>query len=87
MLYFVEQLEQSLQGTNIKCIVSFVRLSSIIQLGTGLKNNDFQYFGYPVVRYQNNMQASRLCLSNPEDGLQTVCEWEKAYSSFRMELI
>ena len=87
MFAFVEQLEQSFQGTDIKCIVSLVRLSSIIQLSTGLKDNDFQYFGYPVVRYQSNMQASRLCFSNPEDGLQTVCEWEKAYSSFRMELI
>lgn len=42
----------------------------------GLKNNGLSFTGYPVIGYQNKMQASGGCAFGPEDLLLTACPWD-----------
>ena len=70
MFEFAKEIEERHNNTDSECAVFVIQVSSIIDLSTRLKNNDDEFLGYPVIGYQNNMQAAGSCLSNPEDGLQ-----------------
>ena len=76
MFEFAKEIEERHNGTDSECAVSVIQVSSIIDLGTALKNNDDEFLGYPVIGYHNNMKASGSCLSSPEDGLQTAWPWD-----------
>lgn len=42
----------------------------------GLTNNGLVFTGYPVIGYQNKMQASGGCAFGREDSLLTACPWD-----------
>ncbi|XP_077210594.1 L-gulonolactone oxidase 2-like [Tasmannia lanceolata] len=75
----IERTLEATQNPNGKCLQSTVQVAAILELGTGLKNNDegqFEFTGYPVIGNQSKMMASGSCLSSRDDGLQTVCPWD-----------
>nr|ABK24821.1 unknown [Picea sitchensis] len=71
-----EEVEEATDNADSKCVSSMAQVSIILTSGTGLQNNDVLYLGYPVIGYQNNMQAAGSCLSSPEDELRTACPWD-----------
>lgn len=51
MFEFAEEIEERHNSTDSECVVSVIQVSSIIDLSTGLKNNDDEFLGYPVIGY------------------------------------
>ncbi|GJN03295.1 hypothetical protein PR202_ga20725 [Eleusine coracana subsp. coracana] len=45
-------------------------------LAFGLTNDGVNFTGYPVVGFQDRMQANGGCIHSPEDGLQSACAWD-----------
>jgi len=56
-----------------RCFYSKAQYDRMMEKGTGLKNDGFQFWGYPVIGYQNNMQSSGSCLRSEGD---TACPWD-----------
>jgi FAD-dependent oxidoreductase len=71
-----EELEELTNNPEGKCVLSYIQVSTILGIGTGLENSDHLFLGYPVIGYQNKMQSSGSCLSSLEDGLLTACGWD-----------
>ena len=51
MFEFAEEIEERHNSTNSECVVSGIQVSSIIDLSMGLKNNDDDFLGYPMIGY------------------------------------
>ncbi|KAL8159988.1 hypothetical protein V2J09_001525 [Rumex salicifolius] len=64
-----------------KCIDSKLTTSLLKTTGFGLTNNGFLFTGYPVIGFQNRLQASGTCLDGPEDALITACPWDPRVKS------
>jgi L-gulonolactone oxidase len=71
-----EKLLDTHKDADGKCSFSKVTTSSLELLAYGLTNNGLLFTGYPVVGYQNKMQAWSGCAFGPEDGLLTSCPWD-----------
>lgn len=74
----VRALESSFESTNNaegKCISARLQVDTLLALGNGLKNNDHIFTGYPVIGYQNRLQASGSCLRTSADDAR-VCAWD-----------
>ncbi|KAH9307284.1 hypothetical protein KI387_035195, partial [Taxus chinensis] len=71
-----EEIKEATKSGEGKCAISVTQLSTILDTGTGLKNEHMIFTGYPVIGYQNKMQSSGSCLSSLDDGLLTACGWD-----------
>ncbi|XP_020241497.1 probable L-gulonolactone oxidase 4 [Asparagus officinalis] len=72
------QLEED-EHAKGRCLRAEAKLKNLLTTGMGLKsknNGVFNFTGYPVTGYQNDMQASGSCLNSPEDNLETICIWD-----------
>eukprot|EP01018_Ginkgo_biloba_P019640 Gb_24046 [translate_table: standard] len=79
ILWALRQIEEFEEATKLakgKCLTANLQVSIILGIGTGLKNNGWFFTGYPVVGYQNKMQAAGSCLLSAQDKLLTVCPWD-----------
>lgn len=70
-----EHLEED--GNDIaRCLAARVP-SVLFELQAYGFTNDGSFFtGWPVVGFQNRIQASGTCISSPEDGLLSSCTWD-----------
>lgn len=59
-----------------KCADSLLTTSALALAAYGLKNNGLLFTGYPVIGYQNKIQASGGCAFGSEDLLLTACPWD-----------
>ncbi|XP_051152497.1 probable L-gulonolactone oxidase 6 [Andrographis paniculata] len=71
-----EETQESLGDADGKCINGRLTSFALTTLAYGLTNNGAIFTGYPVIGYQNRMQASGSCLDSPNDGRATVCPWD-----------
>ncbi|KAK6919907.1 hypothetical protein RJ641_015811 [Dillenia turbinata] len=72
----IEENEESTGDANGKCICLELISSALAFAGYGLTNNGILFTGYPVVGYQNKLQASGRCLDSLEDALIIACPWD-----------
>ncbi|KAI3719258.1 hypothetical protein L6452_20153 [Arctium lappa] len=59
-----------------KCSAGKVTTDVLIKGAYGLTNDGIIFKGYPVVGYQNRLQASGGCLKGPMDAEITACPWD-----------
>ncbi|KAJ7570894.1 hypothetical protein O6H91_01G138400 [Diphasiastrum complanatum] len=53
------------------------QVALFVELGAGLKNNDFVFTGYPVIGYQNLIQTAGNCQNAPDENPpELVCAWD-----------
>eukprot|EP01018_Ginkgo_biloba_P019638 Gb_24047 [translate_table: standard] len=71
-----EDVEEASNDAESKCTASEFQVSTILSSGTGLENNGLLFTGYPVIGYQNQIQAAGSCLSSADDALLTACPWD-----------
>ncbi|KAL1568984.1 putative L-gulonolactone oxidase 6 [Salvia divinorum] len=71
-----EETQESLGDANGKCINGRITASFLRSTGFGLTNDGSVFKGYPVIGYQNRIQASGTCLDSPDDARLTACPWD-----------
>ncbi|KAK4418789.1 putative L-gulonolactone oxidase 6 [Sesamum alatum] len=71
-----EETQESLGDVDGKCINGKLTTSTLRSMGYGLKNDGILFTGYPVIGYQNRIQASGSCLDSVEDARITACPWD-----------
>ncbi|XP_077246207.1 putative L-gulonolactone oxidase 6 [Tasmannia lanceolata] len=79
MLAIIRSAEEGLEATNnadLKCSNSKITTSTLMTAAYGLTNNGALFTGYPVIGYQNHVQASGSCLDSREDAHITACPWD-----------
>lgn len=70
-----EHLEED--GSDIaRCLAARLPPSLFELQGYGFTNDGSFFTGYPVVGFQNRIQASGTCISSKEDGLLSSCTWD-----------
>ncbi|GFQ05579.1 l-gulonolactone oxidase [Phtheirospermum japonicum] len=69
---FTEEMLESLGLVDEKCIIGEIETSSLNNNSHGLTNDGISFTGYPVIGYQNHMQASGTCLV-------TGCPWDPRF--------
>ncbi|CAA6667373.1 unnamed protein product [Spirodela intermedia] len=78
-----EELLELTDNSDGKCLVSKLQVATLLETGSGLKNNDgsiIDFTGYPVIGNQSDMQTSGSCLFSKDDSLFTVCAWDPRIS-------
>ncbi|KAF3336129.1 L-gulonolactone oxidase-like protein [Carex littledalei] len=73
---FAEDTLEAAKSADGKCADSLLTTSTLALAAYGLKNNGLLFTGYPVIGYQNKMQASGACAFGSEDRLLTACPWD-----------
>ncbi|XP_052210930.1 probable L-gulonolactone oxidase 6 [Diospyros lotus] len=81
MLRTAEENQELIGNADGKCFDGKITTSSLKISGYGLKNNGVAFMGYPVVGYQNRVQASGSCLDSHEDAGLTGCAWDPRLKS------
>lgn len=71
-----EEVQEASQNRMGKCACAEAETMAMVRGGFGLHNRDGEGYGYPVVGFQNMMQASGSCLNSPNDALLTACAWD-----------
>eukprot|EP00253_Pinus_taeda_P000413 PITA_00413 len=71
-----EELQEATRDAKGKCTTAKVQVGAIIGMASGLKNYGPFFTNYPVIGYQNNLQASGSCLKSAENDLETACPWD-----------
>ncbi|KAJ4770634.1 hypothetical protein LUZ62_054891 [Rhynchospora pubera] len=71
-----EEAFEAAGNGNGKCLDSQVTTSTLSLARYGLMNSCGNITGYPVIGYQNKMQASGGCAFGNEDLLLTACPWD-----------
>ncbi|KAJ3693978.1 hypothetical protein LUZ60_009458 [Juncus effusus] len=73
---FAEETLENVGDGDAKCLESKLTTSTLALSAYGLTNNNLIFTGYPVIGYQNKMQASGGCAFGLEDSLITACPWD-----------
>ncbi|XP_078169891.1 L-gulonolactone oxidase 2-like isoform X1 [Carex rostrata] len=73
---FTEDILETEKNADGKCVLSQLTTSTLALLAYGLTNNGLIFTGYPVIGYQNKMEAAGGCAFRSEDGLLTACPWD-----------
>ncbi|XP_043718144.1 probable L-gulonolactone oxidase 6 [Telopea speciosissima] len=76
-----EESQEYTRNAEGKCVNAKLTTSTLIASAYGLTNDGIRFTGYPVVGYNNRLEASGTCLESPEDGLTTVCPWDPRVKS------
>nr|XP_043626987.1 probable L-gulonolactone oxidase 4 [Erigeron canadensis] len=76
ILRSIEEDQEAKGDVAGKCIVGKLTAISLIKAAYGLTNDGIIFKGYPVVGYQNRLQASGDCLKGPKDAEITMCPWD-----------
>ncbi|KAJ3693977.1 hypothetical protein LUZ60_009457 [Juncus effusus] len=71
-----EEVLETTKNARGKCVDSELTSSALSISRYGLTNNGLIFTGYPVIGYQNKMQASGGCAFGKEDSLVTACPWD-----------
>ncbi|VVA25546.1 PREDICTED: L-gulonolactone oxidase [Prunus dulcis] len=71
-----EENQESTRDADGKCSGAKLVTSALINDAYGLTNNGVIFTGYPVIGYQNRLQASGTCLDSLEDARITACAWD-----------
>ncbi|KAL3812342.1 hypothetical protein ACJIZ3_013610 [Penstemon smallii] len=71
-----EETREALEDINGKCIDGRLISTTFRTAAYGLTNDGILFTGYPVVGYQNRIQALGTCLDSPEDLRITTCPWD-----------
>ncbi|XP_074294621.1 putative L-gulonolactone oxidase 1 [Silene latifolia] len=66
-------LQESLGLATQRCEKAKQYFTALLAGAYGLTNNGYNFTGYPVIGYQNNMQASGGCLNDDQLG---YCSWD-----------
>ncbi|KAK4268924.1 hypothetical protein QN277_022151 [Acacia crassicarpa] len=72
----IEDVQESTNDANGKCSLAKTITDALINSAYGLTNNGIIFTGYPVIGFQNRLQASGTCLDSPKDAKFTVCAWD-----------
>ncbi|KAJ4804628.1 L-gulonolactone oxidase [Rhynchospora pubera] len=73
---FTEKIFETENDADGKCVYSQLITSTLAILAYGLTNNGLIFTGYPVIGYQNKMEAAGGCAFRSKDGLLTACPWD-----------
>ncbi|XP_015947913.1 probable L-gulonolactone oxidase 6 [Arachis duranensis] len=71
-----EDIQESTSDANGKCLLAKTTTSTLINAAYGLTNNGIIFTGYPVIGFQNRLQASGTCLDSLQDAKITACAWD-----------
>ncbi|KAI3966827.1 hypothetical protein MKX01_006764 [Papaver californicum] len=71
-----EETQEATGDANGKCISARVTEFAIRISGSGFTNDGKLFTGYPIIGYQNRLQASGSCIDGPPDALITSCPWD-----------
>eukprot|EP01018_Ginkgo_biloba_P019637 Gb_24042 [translate_table: standard] len=71
-----EEAQEAAMNAKGKCVSSKLQVSALLNTGTGFKNNDVGFDKYPVIGYQNKLQAAGSCLRGVKNALLTACAWD-----------
>ncbi|KAI3498466.1 hypothetical protein L1887_34241 [Cichorium endivia] len=76
ILRFTEEDQEARGDVAGKCSGGRLTTNTLIKAGNGLTNDGIIFKGYPVVGYQNRLQASGGCIKDPQDAQLTACSWD-----------
>ncbi|KAH0638304.1 hypothetical protein KY285_034890 [Solanum tuberosum] len=76
ILRTTEENQESTNDADGKCLSAKLTTSTLKIGAYGLTNNGIAFTGYPVVGFQNRLQASGTCLDSVEDARITACPWD-----------
>ncbi|XP_057866834.2 probable L-gulonolactone oxidase 6 [Cryptomeria japonica] len=71
-----EEMQEATKDAKGKCMTAKLQVEALEIIGSGFKNNDLGFVKYPIVGYQNKLQAAGSCLNSTEDLLLTACPWD-----------
>ncbi|KAI3847805.1 hypothetical protein MKW92_038697 [Papaver armeniacum] len=71
-----EETQEATGDANGKCISARVTTFALRITGFGYTNDGNLFTGYPIVGYQNRLQASGSCIDSSSDNLITACAWD-----------
>lgn len=71
-----EELQEATKDAKAKCMTAKFQVGTILSMASGFKNDGLFFTKYPVIGYQNNLQASGSCLKSAENTLVTACAWD-----------
>ncbi|RDX85136.1 putative L-gulonolactone oxidase 6, partial [Mucuna pruriens] len=71
-----EDIQESTRDADGKCISSKTTTNTLVTAAYGLTNNGILFSGYPVIGFQNRLQASGSCLDSLQDAKITTCAWD-----------
>ncbi|OVA04726.1 FAD linked oxidase [Macleaya cordata] len=72
----LEENQESTNDANGKCISAKLTTLTLRISAFGYTNDGSFFTGYPIVGFQNRLQASGTCLDSPNDGQITACPWD-----------
>ncbi|CAJ1950521.1 unnamed protein product [Sphenostylis stenocarpa] len=71
-----EDIQEIVGDANGKCLSAKTTTNTLVTSAYGLTNNGVIFTGYPVIGFQNRLQASGTCLDSLQDAKITACAWD-----------
>ncbi|XP_027352166.1 probable L-gulonolactone oxidase 6 isoform X1 [Abrus precatorius] len=71
-----EEFQESVSNADGKCLLAKTATNSLMATAYGLTNNGETFSGFPVVGFQNDLQASGSCLDSDKEAKITSCPWD-----------